>query len=113
MKLEKGRTMARISRENSISEKRRMRNERNKRKRHSRTAKKRKDADIQKQKEKAECLRAKKLARLYYAKWGELMQQSKQNKSRNSDKSKVSLFSLMYVIGGHIRFFNEKNQQMN
>ena len=41
------------------------------------------------------------------------MEQSKQNKSRHSDKSKLSLFSLIYVIVDHVRFLNEKNQQMH
>ena len=82
--------MARTSRENTIEEKRRMRNNRNKRKRILRAEKKRKAADILRQKERAEYSHAKELVRFYYGKWKDL---AVQNKSRALDNSKVSCFT--------------------
>ena len=81
--------MTRTSRENTIEEKRTMRN-RNKRKRILRAEKKRKAADILRQKEQAEYSHAKELARFYYGKWKDL---ARQNNSRVLDNSKVSCFT--------------------
>ena len=81
-------TMPRFSRENTIKEKRRMRNNRNKRKRLLRAEKLREAKEIIRQKEQAVHSRAKQLARYYYGKWKEL---AEQNKRRTLEKSKVSL----------------------
>ena len=82
--------MARTSRENTIEEKRRMRNNRNKRKIILRAEKKRKAADILRQKERAEYSHAKELARFYYGKSKDL---ARQNKSRALDNCKASCFA--------------------
>ena len=82
--------MPRFTRENTIEEKRRMRNERNKRKRLLRTAKKREAVGMLKQKERAAYSRAKEMARRFYFKWRQLVEQ---NKTRTLDRTKVSLHS--------------------
>ena len=81
--------MPRFSRENTIEEKRRMRNRRNKRKRLSRVEKQREAEEIIRQKERATYSRAKELARIYYGKWKQL---GEQKKSWTLDKTKVSFF---------------------
>ena len=86
--------MPRFSRENTIEEKRRMRNRRNKRKRLSRVEKQReaeliRQKDKIRQKERAAYSRAKELARVYYGKWKQL---GEQKKSWTLDKTKVSFF---------------------
>ena len=83
----KSRIMPRKSRENSIEEKRRMRNERSKRKRLSRTAMEKEKREIRTQKERDAYSRAKELARIYYGKWKALAEQNK----RTLDKNKVRL----------------------
>ena len=84
------RIMPRFTRENTIEEKRRMRNERNKRKRLLRTAKKREAVGILRQKERAAYSPAKEMARTFYFRWRQLVEQ---NKTRTLDKTKVSLYS--------------------
>ena len=79
--------MPRQSRENTIEEKRRMRNKRNKRKRLSRTAREKENREMRIQKERDAYSRAKELARFYYGKWKALAQQNK----KTLDKTKVSL----------------------
>ena len=80
--------MPRKSRENTIEEKRRMRNERNKRKRLLRASEKMKAGEIRRQQERAAHTRAKELARIYYNKWRQL---SEYNKRSTLHKTKVSL----------------------
>ena len=82
-------SMPRFSRENTIEEKRRMRNRRNKRKRLSRVEKQREAEEIIRQKERAAYSRVKELARVYYGKWKQL---GEQKKSWTLDKTKVSFF---------------------
>ena len=84
------RIMPRFTRENTIEEKRKMRNERNKRKRLLRTEEKREAVGILRQKEKAAYSRAKEMARSFYFKWRQL---AEQNKTRTLDRTKVSLYS--------------------
>ena len=79
--------MPRKSRENSIEEKRRMRNERSKRKWLSRTTMERENREIRTQKERDAYSRAKELARIYYGKRKALAEQSK----RTLDQNKVRL----------------------
>ena len=77
--------MPRQSRENTIEEKRRMRNQRRKRKRLSRTARERENREMRTQKERDAYSRAKGLARMYYGKWKALVEQNK----KTLDKTKV------------------------
>ena len=79
--------MPRKSRENTVEEKRRMRNERNRRKRLLRASEKMKAGEIRRQQERAAYTRAKGLARIYYKKWRQL---SGYEKSSTLHKTKVS-----------------------
>ena len=94
--------MPRCSRENSIDDKRRMRNKRNKRKRLSRAAKEREAKEIQQQREIETYSRAKHPARVYYTRWKELADQSKR---RTQDRTKVGLF---YRKVEEIRFYRRE-----
>lgn len=86
------RDMPRFSRENTIEEKRRMRNQRNKRKRQLRAEKQREAEEIRGRKERAAYSRAKELARIYYGKWRQSL--AEQNISRTLDKTKVSFLNV-------------------
>lgn len=79
--------MPRQTRENTIEEKRRMRNQRKKRKGLSRTARERENREMQLQKQRDAYSRAKELARIYHGKWKALVEQNK----KTLDKTKVSL----------------------
>ena len=82
--------MPQFTRENTTEEKRKMRNERNKRKQLLQTAKKREAVGILRQKERAAYSRVKEMARSFYFKWRQLVEQ---NKTRTLDRTKVSLYS--------------------
>lgn len=86
------RDMPRFSRENTIEEKRRMRNQRNKRKRQLRAEKQREAEEIRGRKERAAYSRAKELAPHYYGKWRQSL--AEQNISRTLDKTKVSFLNV-------------------
>ena len=84
--------MPRKSRENSIEEKRRIRNERRKSKRLSRTAMERENTEIRTQKERDAHSRAKELARIHYDKWKAFAEQN--NRSLDKKQGKALLVQI-------------------